>query len=100
MLIIELLRALARGDDSAQRVASSLVELFKHLSKTSTPLNILVGAVIADLHRRVVPSPNDPDVNAIVISSLRVAAAAMTLRLVDDGVDVRPIACGYWTGSR
>jgi hypothetical protein len=53
-LIIELLRALARGDDAQGRVAGDLEGLLNHLPKTSAQVAKLVDEVIFELHADIV----------------------------------------------
>lgn len=80
-LVIELLRVLARGDDSQQRVFSHLVELVEHLSKTHTPHALLVDEVMAELYDELTAKPGESeyeaDIRSVVISSLRVAAESL-----------------------
>jgi hypothetical protein len=79
-LIIELLRALARGDDLEGRVVRDLQELINHASATSTPLAEIVDDVIPGLHKDIFPeamrSRQYGSSEAILQSCLRVVAEA------------------------
>jgi hypothetical protein len=81
-LIIELLRAVARGDDHENRVGRTLIELFKHMSATDAPVYDITSAPIADAHKSI---SGDRDLDGhqteiadIVLASLRVAAESCT----------------------
>src|SRR5712691_265869 len=80
LLIVEILRAVARGDDLQGRVTRELVAFIECAGKTQTPLPTIVDDVITELHKDIVPQRDVPDyqdeIEDIVLASLRVAAEA------------------------
>jgi hypothetical protein len=54
MMIVEVLRALARGDDPEERIASLLVDFTRHASSMKTPLSSVIADVISELHEEVI----------------------------------------------
>jgi hypothetical protein len=77
-LIIELLRAVARGDDRENRVGRTLIDLFKHMSATDAPVYYMTSGPIMDAYESI-SGGRDPDryqteIADIVLASLRVAA--------------------------
>jgi hypothetical protein len=81
-LIIELLRAVARGDDRENRVGRTLIELFKHMSATDAPVYDMTSGPIADAHKSVSEDRDleryQTEIADIVLASLRVAAESCT----------------------
>jgi phytoene/squalene synthetase len=81
-LIIELLRAVARGDDHENRVGRTLIELFKHMSATDAPVYDMTSGPIADAHKSVSEDRDldryQTEIADIVLASLRVAAESCT----------------------
>lgn len=82
MLIIELLRALGRGDDHTRRVTTALIDFTEHASKAEMPLGDMVHAAIAKLHGVALANGADGDdfeagTRDIVVHALRVAAESM-----------------------
>jgi len=81
-LTIELMRALARGNDSKKRVAEKLVEFYSLLGKpgvqVDTVVNSFLGEAYADLTRAETSEDERDDVDReiehIVSASLQVAA--------------------------
>jgi hypothetical protein len=81
-LIIELLRALARGDDDTRRVTGALIDFTQRASKAGTPLGEMVHATIARLHSVALANERDRDdfeaaTRDILVHALRVAAESM-----------------------
>ena len=77
MTIIEVLRALVRGDDPENKIAKNLSEFSKHASISSTPLHAIVETVISEMHQSFVRhSFDDPavEIERIMASSLQVVA--------------------------
>jgi hypothetical protein len=79
-LIIEILRALVRGDDNHNRVGAYLVHVNNLLRETATPTDTIVGEVIAemneDISRRGSPGDARAGLEDIVLASLPVGAEA------------------------
>ena len=85
-LIIELLRALSRGDDYGSRVSDVMLEFWRSAGATQAPFRPMVHAVISDLHEEAMLDDNfsegpDDCRKRIVQAAFRVAAEAMA----DDG---------------
>lgn len=81
-LIVELLRALGRGDDHAGRVTTALIDFTQHASKTEVTLGDMVHVAIARLHGVALANDGDRDdfeagTRAILVHALRVAAESM-----------------------
>lgn len=78
ILCIELLRALARGDDAQYRVVQALYDLIKDISECDEPIYKILHPVIDELHKEIAPAWDaegyDAEIRAIVASSLSVAA--------------------------
>ena len=78
--IVELLRALARGND-AWPVTSTLVDTLKHIKKASTPLAVLMDEVVSESHRRIASESDEMDyatpMKSILKSSLQVMAESL-----------------------
>jgi hypothetical protein len=79
--VIELLRALARGEDHSRRVSEALADFLKAARETQTNLSGLVHDEIAALAERALAQRNDGTLSderkEIVRLSMRVAAEAM-----------------------
>ncbi|WP_439364246.1 hypothetical protein ACNJYD_30880 [Bradyrhizobium sp. DASA03005] len=81
-LTIELMRSLARGDDSKRRVTEQLVELYRHLGKPGITVDTVVNAFLHEAHPELTKaemSDNERDdadreIEHIVLASLQVAA--------------------------
>ncbi len=79
-LIVELLRAIARGDDYESRVARELLEFTDHAVASKAPLRTIIDPVLADLQKRIAPEQKDitshymRQISDIVFASLQVAA--------------------------
>jgi hypothetical protein len=81
-LTVEILRAIARGDDLSGRIAENLVNLAEHMSATDTPFNTIVNGTVAGLHQNLLSKdPSDPEAERIVLASLKMAAETCA----DDG---------------
>jgi hypothetical protein len=72
-LVIEILRAVARGNDSEGRIATPLRRLIEVAPTAKTPLASIVDDVLQDFAKRITPDRAE-DFGPIVIQSLRVAA--------------------------
>ena len=79
-LIVEILRALPRGDDQRCRVGQELVAFMEHLSKTTAPLGAIIDPVISDIHKNICRDENSIEhyrlLYSVVRSALQVAAEA------------------------
>ena len=75
LLIVEILRAIARGDDLNGRIADNLADLAKHMSATDTPFNTIVNGTVAELHQKLSSKdPAIPEADRIMLASLELAA--------------------------
>jgi hypothetical protein len=79
--IIEILRALVRGDDARQRVSMRLAEFVREIANTETPLETIVSDAIAELHKELDHQGEghivEQERETIVLRALQVAAEAM-----------------------
>jgi hypothetical protein len=81
-LTVEILRAIARGDDLSGRIADNLADLAKHMSATDTPFNTIVNGAVAQLHQKLSSKdPSVPELERIMLASLEMAAETCA----DDG---------------
>ena len=82
-LIIEALRAIARGDDRDFRVVDALIAFTQRLDTAKTPLPTIIQNVFASLHERTFsegePAARERDLKDIVRASLKFAAETMAL---------------------
>lgn len=81
-LIVELLRALGRGDDDTRRVSTALIDFTQHASKAEVPLGDMVHATIERLHGIALANEGEEDdfeagTKDILVHALRVAAESM-----------------------
>jgi hypothetical protein len=82
ILTIELLRALARGDDYGVRVTKALIEFCKRAEAAETPLFEIVDKAISNLHDLAFKAHDRQhdhyrELAEIVQSALKVAAESM-----------------------
>jgi hypothetical protein len=79
-LIIEILRALARGNDDTNRVSARLIRLYDLLRETEAPTATIVAGVISEMNEDIGRVGSLTDVRAgledIVLASLPVGAEA------------------------
>jgi hypothetical protein len=84
-LAVELLRALARGDDHAGRLFGEIISFIKHAAELNRPpLGTLMAEVFQDLGKEISPENKkryEGELDTVVLSALRVAAETWT----DDG---------------
>jgi hypothetical protein len=74
-LTVEILRAIARGDDLSGRIADNLADLAEHMSATKTPFNTIVNAAVAQLYQKLSSKdPSVPELERIMLASLEMAA--------------------------
>jgi hypothetical protein len=75
-LIVEILRAVARGDDHENRVGRTLIKLFKHLAAADVPVYDVTSGPIADAHKSISGDRDgyQMEIAEVVLASLRVAA--------------------------
>jgi hypothetical protein len=80
MMIVELLRALARGDDPELRIASLIVDFTRHASLMKTPLPSVVADVISAMSKEVTRQGprGEADLEHVVSSALAVAGEICT----------------------
>jgi len=81
-LIIELLRALARGDDNGMRVTDALIDFYKHASQSEAPLGLIVEDKINRSYERALAhvyrdDSVDAEIRDICQAALRVVAEAL-----------------------
>jgi hypothetical protein len=85
MMIVEVLRALARGDDPEQRIIKLLVDFTKQANAMKTPLSSVIAEVISDMNKEVVREDmrddGESEIEDVISSALAVAAELCT----DDG---------------
>jgi hypothetical protein len=81
-LIIELLRAVARGSDPENRVGRTLIDLFHYMSATDVPVYFITSTPIADAHKSITedidPGGHHTEIADMVLASLKVAAEGGT----------------------
>jgi hypothetical protein len=80
-LIIEVLRAVACGEDHENRVGRTLIELVRHMSEErGTPVYEITGGPIASAHQSIRGDRGDyqVEITEIVLAGLRVAAESCT----------------------
>jgi hypothetical protein len=74
-LTVEILRAIARGDDLSGRIKDNLADLAKHMSATDTPFNTIVNGTVAHLYQKLSSKdPSCPELERIMLASLEMAA--------------------------
>jgi hypothetical protein len=74
-LTVEILRAIARGDDLSGRIKDNLADLAKHMSATDTPFNTIVNGTVAQLYQKLSSKdPSVPELERIMLASLEMAA--------------------------
>lgn len=81
-LAVELLRALARGDDREGRVSHAVAEFSRYASQTEKPLYQIVQKAVSELHTealqyRVEEHESENEVRQILTAALRVTAESM-----------------------
>ena len=77
-LVMEILRAVARGDDDGDRVRNALVRFSKYANEAKIPLREIIDSVLPALHREAFSDdPIEGKYSRIVRSSLRLAAESM-----------------------
>ncbi|MGA0595189.1 hypothetical protein [Enterovirga sp. CN4-39] len=83
VLLMECLRAVARGDDHGVRVTRALLDLYERLSAVNAPIYKVVQPVVEEAYKAAVEVPWDTDERyldyrrPIIEASLRVAAEAI-----------------------
>jgi hypothetical protein len=93
-LVIELLRAIARGNDPQDRVTIQVIEFYRHLAKPGIDIDPVVQTVLKDLNSILTTAEmstrasDDPDreIEHIILSSFQVAAEQFCL---DDAAEGR-----------
>lgn len=77
-LLIELLRAVARGNDPERRVTVQLIELYKLLGKPGMMVDTVVASLLQDVHSDLKGADNsdevDREIERIVLASLQLVA--------------------------
>jgi hypothetical protein len=83
-LIVEILRALVRGDDYGARVIRELSDFTRYANESGAPIGTIVDPVLAELQERIAGEGGDEDtdlgtsymdeISDIVLGSLMVAA--------------------------
>jgi hypothetical protein len=80
-LVIEILRALARGDDSGLRINEVMRDFIGYASRTSTPSGIImddeIRVLFDDALRRDFDDTSSDDQKAILQAALRVVAESL-----------------------
>jgi hypothetical protein len=89
ILIIEILRAIARGEDFGHRVAEQFPAIAEHIGQSRTSLAVLIHEVVGEAYRELSPQDDehehDREIRRIVLSSLRVAAESLADDLAAKG---------------
>jgi hypothetical protein len=84
-LAVELLRALARGDDHGGRLFGEIISFINHAAELNRPpLGMLMAEVFQDLGKEISPESKkryEAELDTVVLAALRVAAETWT----DDG---------------
>jgi hypothetical protein len=87
-LMIELLRAVARGDDPQHRVADRMLELYRNLGKTGIMVDAVVNAFLSDAYADIAGAGEeseresddaDREIEDIVLASFQLAAEKLCL---------------------
>jgi hypothetical protein len=75
-LAVEIMRAVARGDDPTGRVYDELQALSVHLSKSQATIDEVFGATFREMNEEIEPRGDDYDgeIGAILAAALQVAA--------------------------
>lgn len=80
-LMVELVRAIVRGDDFGDRVSREFTALFDLVSKSKQPIRPIVQQVVADANRSLTFGPerseNATEMAEIVFAAMRVAAESL-----------------------
>jgi hypothetical protein len=64
MMIVEVLRALARGDDLDQRIVKNLGEFLERARSMKTPLPSIIADVISEMNKELTREGPRDDVEA------------------------------------
>jgi hypothetical protein len=85
MMIVEVLRALARGNDPELRIVNLLVDFTKHANSMKTPLWSVIAEVISEMNKEVVREGARDDGEGGIEDIIRSALAVAGELCTDDG---------------